>query len=156
MENPDAESAGLSGLSPTDSPELVIDGAEAVEDTSESDPPAPLTRGGPPPLPPVAASPSEAPPRPSAAPPPRPSMAPSLPPPPNKNFMLVGGAVLVVLVGVAVFAGLKVGTSLSKSRAGTPAPPATATAAAPSAEPAAPSADPSAPVIAIPTVEFAN
>jgi hypothetical protein len=83
-------------------------------------------------------------------------MAPSLPPPPNKNFMLVGGAVLVVLVGVAVFAGLKVGTSLSKSRAGTPAPPATATAAAPSAEPAAPSADPSAPVIAIPTVEFAN
>ena len=30
MENPDAESAGLSGLSPTDSPELVIDGANGI------------------------------------------------------------------------------------------------------------------------------
>lgn len=155
MENPDADSPGLS---PLDSPELVIDGnEEAIDDTSDSEPPA-LARGGPPPLPPqLPPSPSEAP-R-ASAPPPRPSMAPSVPPPPNKSFMLIGGAVLVVLVGVAVFAGLKVGTSLRGSRAATPAAPsvepaASATAAAPSAEPAAP--DPSAPVIAIPTVEFAN
>lgn len=151
MENPDADSPGPN---PLEAPELIIDGdTEAVDDTSDSEPPPGYeARGGPPPLPPQL--PSTPPPR-TSAPPPEPSV--ELPPAgPNKNFMLLGGAVLLVLVGVAVFAGLKVGNSLRGARAVEAMPSASTAAptAAPSAEAVAPA--PSAPIIAIPTVEFAN
>ncbi len=122
---------------------IVLDDEDADAALVES------TRPGPPPLPPSElASKSSAP---SAAP----SRGSAAPPPANARPAWVAPVALVVGLGVAIFAGVKVGSSLhdaraAKEAANAPPAPAPSVAAPP---PAANSAS-AAPVIAVPVVEM--
>lgn len=97
------------------------------------------SKGGPPPLPPSEVAKASA-----------PKAASVAPPPTSKRPAWVAPVALAVGVAIAIFAGVKVGTSLHEARVAKEQP-----SAAPAA-PAPPSAAPSgpAPVITVPVVEM--